>query len=225
MSGRRVLLAMLLGVVIAYFAFDLGRFLNVDYLKSQHATIAAWRAAQPIVAALVFFLLYIVVTVLSLPGTAIAMTLAAGAVFGLFWGTVLVSFASSIGATLAFLASRFLLREWVQRHFSARLQAINSGIKKEGSFYLFSVRLIPLFPFFAVNLLMGLTPIRTPTFYWVSQVSMLAGTFVYINAGTQLAKIDSLSGIVSPGLLASFALLGAFPLLARKILQTLARRK
>jgi uncharacterized membrane protein YdjX (TVP38/TMEM64 family) len=153
---------------------------------------------------------------LSLPGAAL-LTLAGGAVFGLLWGVVIVSFASSIGATLAFLISRFLLRDWVQQRFGQRLQAIDEGVKREGAFYLFTLRLVPVFPFFLVNLLSGLTGMKARTFYWVSQLGMLAGTVVYVNAGTQLAKIDSLSGILSPGLLGSFALLGVFPLLARKI--------
>lgn len=225
MSARRLLLAVFLAAVLAHVVFDLGRFLNLDYFRTQQASIEAWTSVRPVAAALAFFLTYVVVTVLSLPGTAIAMTLAAGALFGLFWGTVLVSFASSIGATLAFLAARFLLRDWVQRNFSERLRAVNAGIEKEGGFYLFSVRLIPLFPFFAVNLVMGLTPMRTHTFYWVSQVGMLAGTFVYINAGTQLAHVESLAGIVAPGVLASFAVLGVFPLLARRMLRLVARRR
>ena len=225
MNTRRLLLiAALAALLLAYFGFDLGRFLSLEYFKSQQAAIEAWRAAQPIKAALVFFVAYVAVTGLSLPGAAV-MTLVGGAVFGLFWGLVLVSFASSIGATLAFLASRFLLRDWVQKRFGDRLRAINAGIEKEGGFYLFTLRLVPVFPFFVINLLMGLTPIRTRAFYWVSQLGMLAGTLVYVNAGTQLAKIDSLAGILSPGLLGSFVLLGIFPLIAKRIVDTLAARK
>jgi pyruvate/2-oxoglutarate dehydrogenase complex dihydrolipoamide dehydrogenase (E3) component/uncharacterized membrane protein YdjX (TVP38/TMEM64 family) len=223
-SRKALLIAALLGVVIAYFSLDLGRFLNLDYFKSQQATVEAWRAAQPITAALVFFVAYVAVTGLSLPGAAV-MTLVGGAVFGLLWGLLLVSFASSLGATLAFLASRFLLRDWVQQHFGDRLRAINSGVEKEGGFYLFTLRLVPAFPFFVINLLMGLTPIKTRTFYWVSQIGMFAGTVVYVNAGTQLAKIDSLAGILSPGLLGSFVLLGFFPLIAKKIVELVAARK
>jgi pyruvate/2-oxoglutarate dehydrogenase complex dihydrolipoamide dehydrogenase (E3) component/uncharacterized membrane protein YdjX (TVP38/TMEM64 family) len=210
--------------VIAYFSLDLGRFLSLDYFKSQQATVEAWRAAQPITAALVFFVAYVAVTGLSLPGAAV-MTLVGGAVFGLLWGLLLVSFASSLGATLAFLASRFLLRDWVQQHFGDRLRAINSGVEKEGGFYLFTLRLVPAFPFFVINLLMGLTPIKTRTFYWVSQIGMFAGTVVYVNAGTQLAKVDSLSGILSPALLGSFVLLGVFPLIAKKIVEIVAAKK
>ncbi|MDO8789877.1 MAG: FAD-dependent oxidoreductase [Sulfuritalea sp.] len=221
MTRRRlILLVALLAAGAAFIALDLGRYLNLDYFKSQQAAIEAWRAAQPETAALVFFLAYVAVTGLSLPGAAV-MTLVAGAIFGLLWGTVLVSFASSMGATLAFLASRFLLRDWVQQRFGERLRAINLGVEKEGGFYLFTLRLVPVFPFFMINLLMGLTPIRTGTFYWVSQVGMLAGTLVYVNAGTQLAHIDSPMGILSPVLIVSFALLGIFPLIAKKIVEAI----
>ena len=213
---RLLLLVALLAAVAAFTAFDLGRFLSLEYFKSQQAAIETWRAARPATAALVFFLAYVAITGLSLPGATV-LTLAAGAIFGLLWGTVLVSFASSAGATLAFLASRFLLRDWVQQRFGERLRAINLGVGKEGGFYLFTLRLVPVFPFFMINLLMGLTPMRAGTFYWVSQVGMLAGTLVYVNAGTRLAGIDSLRGILSPALIASFALLGVFPLIAKKL--------
>ncbi len=225
MNARRLLLiSALIGLSLAYLGLDLGRFLSLDYFKGQQAAIETWRAAQPMTAALLYFVVYVAITGLSLPGAAV-MTLVGGAVFGLLWGLLLVSFASSVGATLAFLASRFLLRDWVQQHFGDRLRAINDGIAKEGGFYLFTLRLIPVFPFFVINLLMGLTPLRTRTFYWVSQIGMLAGTLVYVNAGTQLAKIRSLSGILSPGLLGSFVLLGFFPLLAKKIVELVAARK
>jgi dihydrolipoamide dehydrogenase len=174
--------------------------------------------------ALVFFVVYVAVTALSLPGAAL-MTLVAGAIFGLLWGTVIVSFASSIGATLAFLASRFLFRDAIQRRFGDKLRAINQGIEKEGAFYLFTLRLVPAFPFFVINLVMGLTPIPTRTFYWVSQVGMLLGTIVYVNAGTQIGQIESLRGILSPTLLISFALLGVFPLIAKKIVDAIKARK
>ncbi len=223
-SKRVLLLTALAALVLAYFGFDLGRFLSLDYFKSQQAAIEAWRAAQPLQAALAFFVVYVAVTGLSLPGAAV-MTLVGGAVFGLFWGLLLVSFASSLGATLAFLASRFLLRDWVQKRFGERLQAINAGIEKDGGLYLFTLRLVPIFPFFVINLLMGLTPIRTWTFYWVSQIGMLAGTLVYVNAGTQWARIDSPGGILSPAVLGSFVLLGIFPLIAKRIVDALAARK
>ncbi|MGH9577706.1 MAG: VTT domain-containing protein, partial [Terriglobales bacterium] len=171
-----------------------------------------------------FFLIYVAATGLSLPG-AIILTLAAGAIFGLLWGTVFVSFASSIGATLAFLASRFLLRHSVQAKFGDKLKAINTGIDKDGAFYLFTLRLVPAFPFFVINLVMGLTSIKTRTFYWVSQLGMLAGTIVYVNAGTQIAQIESAAGILSPALIASFTLLGIFPLIAKKIVAMIKARK
>ena len=225
MSRRRLLLLLaLLAAVAAFVALDLGRYLSLDYFKDKQAAIEAWRAANPAMAALAFFLLYVAVTGLSLPGATL-MTLAAGAIFGLLAGTILVSFAASIGATLAFLASRFLLRDWVQQRFGDRLRAINSGVEQQGGFYLFTLRLVPAFPFFMINLLLGLTPMRTGTFYRVSQVGMLAGTVVYVNAGTQLSRIDSLAGILSPALIASFTLLGIFPLIARRIVGMIQTRR
>ncbi|MBE0621703.1 MAG: FAD-dependent oxidoreductase [Burkholderiales bacterium] len=225
MNTRRLaILAVLIGAALAYYSFDLGRYLSLDFFKSQQAAIETWRAAQPVTAALIYFLAYVAVTGLSLPGAAV-MTLAGGAIFGLLWGTLLVSFASTIGATLAFLVSRFLLRDWVEQRFGERLRTINAGIEREGGFYLLALRLVPAFPFFMINLAMGLTAIRTRTFYWVSQIGMFLGTVVYVNAGTQLAKIESLSGILSPGIVVSFALLGIFPLVAKKILERLRARK
>ena len=225
MSPRRLLLLFVaITAVGAFFAFDLGRWFSLDALKSQQAAIEAWREANPWLTAAAFFVVYVAVTALSLPGAAI-MTLAGGAVFGLLWGTVLVSFASSIGATLAFLAARFLLRDWVKARFGPRIAAIDRGVEKEGGFYLFTLRLVPAFPFFMINLLLGLTPMRAWTFYWVSQVGMLAGTIVYVNAGTQLAGITSLSGILSPSLLGSFALLGIFPLVAKKFVDAVKAKK
>jgi pyruvate/2-oxoglutarate dehydrogenase complex dihydrolipoamide dehydrogenase (E3) component/uncharacterized membrane protein YdjX (TVP38/TMEM64 family) len=221
---RLVLIAALLAAAFAYYSLDLGRYLSLEYFKQQQAAIETWRAAQPGKAALIYFLAYVAVTGLSLPGAAV-MTLAGGAAFGLLWGTILVSFASTAGATLAFLASRFLLRDWVQQRFGERLRPVDSGIAREGGFYLFTLRLVPVFPFFVINLLMGLTAIRTRTFYWVSQAGMLLGTIVYVNAGTQLAKITSLSGILSPALVGSFALLGIFPLIAKKLTEHLRMNK
>ncbi|MBI5786081.1 MAG: FAD-dependent oxidoreductase [Rhodocyclales bacterium] len=219
MSLRKILLAAVLAAAVGlFFAFDLGRYFSLETLKAQQAAIEAFRAEQPGLAVAIYFAVYVAVTALSLPGATL-MTLAGGAVFGLWWGLLIVSFASSIGATLAFLVARFLLRDWVAGRFGARLAAIDAGIKREGAFYLFTLRLVPVFPFFVINLLLGLTAMKARTFYWVSQLGMLAGTVVYVNAGTQLAKIDSLAGIVSPGLLASFALLGVFPLVAKKIVE------
>ena len=221
---RMALIALLIAAALAFYSFDLGRFLSLEYFKGQQAAIETWRAAHPANAALYYFLAYVAVTALSLPGATV-MTLAGGAIFGLLWGTVLVSFASTAGATLAFLASRFLLRDWVKQRFGERLRAIDAGIEREGGFYLFTLRLVPAFPFFLINLAMGLTAIRTRTYYWVSQLGMLLGTIVYVNAGTQLARIESLSGILSPALVGSFALLGVFPLIAKRLMEHLQMKK
>ncbi|MFZ3084001.1 FAD-dependent oxidoreductase [Rhodoferax ferrireducens] len=211
-------------LAFGFFAMDLNHYLTLDGMKASLGQFEAQRAASPVVVGLVFFSVYLVVTAMSLPGAAI-LTLAAGALFGLSVGTLIVSFASSIGATLAFLASRYVLRDAIQRRFGDRLKAINEGMAKDGTLYLFTLRLVPLFPFFLVNLLMGLTPVRTLSYYWVSQLGMLAGTLVYVNAGTQLAQINSLVGIVSPGLLLSFALLGVFPMLTKKFMSLLQGRR
>jgi pyruvate/2-oxoglutarate dehydrogenase complex dihydrolipoamide dehydrogenase (E3) component/uncharacterized membrane protein YdjX (TVP38/TMEM64 family) len=225
MSKKKVLLVVaLIALVIAFFAFDLGRFLSLDYVKSRQAEFAALYSDKPLLVGGAFFAIYVAVTALSLPGAAI-MTLAAGAIFGLAAGTVVVSFASAIGATLAMLVARYVLRGSVQSKFGARLAEIDKGIEREGAFYLFTLRLVPIFPFFLINLLMGLTKMKAWTFYWVSQVGMLAGTLVYVNAGTQLGKIESLKGILSPGLIGSFVLLGVFPLVAKKIIDAVKARK
>ncbi len=225
MSKKKLIIVVLLVLLVAaFFAFDLGRFLSLEYIKSRQAEFTALAAEKPLLVGGAFFAIYVAVCALSLPGAAI-MTLAAGAIFGLIFGTVIVSFASSIGATLAFLVSRYVLRDSVQSRFGARLAEIDKGIQKEGAFYLFTLRLVPLFPFFVINLLMGLTRMKATTFYWVSQLGMFAGTVVYVNAGTQLAKIDSLKGILSPGLIGSFVLLGIFPLIAKKIVDTVKARK
>ena len=220
MNKNKVLLIIVIAAAVAaFFGLGLQRYVSLDYFQSQRAVIEAEVAAHPLRAGLLFFAAYVAVTGLSLPGAAI-MTLVAGALFGLLWGTVIVSFASTLGATLAFLSARFLLRDWVQQKFGDRLRAINEGVDREGGFYLFALRLVPVFPFFAVNLLMGLTPIRSWTYYWVSQVGMLAGTLVYVYAGTQLGQFR-----VSPGLVGAFVLLGIFPLIAKKALDALKARK
>ncbi|MDF1643353.1 MAG: FAD-dependent oxidoreductase [Pseudomonadales bacterium] len=214
---KKIILVLALALLVTgFFIFDLHQLLTLDGIKGSLDQIESWRSEAPLVTAGIYFGIYIAVTALSLPGAAI-MTLVGGALFGLGWGLLLVSFASSIGALLAFLVSRYVLRDWVQSRFGDRLKTINEGIEKEGSFYLFTLRLVPVFPFFVINLLMGLTPMRATSFYWVSQVGMLAGTAVYVNAGTQLGQLESLSGILSPGLLLSFVLLGLFPLIAKKI--------
>ncbi len=223
-TKKIVLLLAIAALVYLFFAFDLGRFFDLDYIKSQQAAIDDYYRAHFWQTILIYFGIYVAVTALSLPGATV-MTLVGGAVFGLVTGTVIISFASTLGATLAFLMSRFLLRDTVQEKFGDHLNDVNRGIEKDGAFYLFTLRLVPIFPFFAINLLMGLTPMRTLTFYLVSQVGMLAGTMVYVNAGTQLAAIESARGILSPGLLASFALLGIFPLVARKTIEFIKARK
>jgi uncharacterized membrane protein YdjX (TVP38/TMEM64 family) len=215
--------ALLLVVAGLFFYFDLGRFLSLDYLKASQQRFQQLYLEHRLAVIAGYMAVYIVVTALSLPGAAV-MTLAGGGFFGLATGTVVVSFASTIGATCACLAARFVLRDWVQEKFGERLQAVNAGMAKEGAFYLFSLRLIPVFPFFVINLLMGLTSMPIRTYFWVSQIGMLPATIVYVNAGNELAKIDSLSGIVSPGLIASFALLGLFPLTVKKVMHYFRRR-
>ncbi|MBA3879311.1 MAG: dihydrolipoyl dehydrogenase [Sphingobium sp.] len=213
---RLPILITLAVIVFAFFYFDLGQYLTLGALKASQAEFADYYRQSPVVVIIVFFLVYVAVAGASLPGAAI-LTLAAGALFGLVIGTVVVSFASSIGATLAFFASRYLFRDAVRARFGNRLRAIDAGVARDGAFYLFTLRLVPAFPFFLVNLLMGLTTIRALTFYIVSQLGMFAGTLVFVNAGTQLAQITSLSSIASPGLIASFVALGIFPWIARAI--------
>ncbi len=220
---KAVLLLLIAILASVFFVFDLDQLLTLEGIKSSLNHLESIRAGNPVLLGGIFFIAYVAITALSLPGAAI-MTLAAGALFGLSWGTILVSFASTIGATGAFLVSRYLLNDWVQKKFSKQLKPINSGIEKDGALYLFTLRLVPAFPFFLINLLMGLTPIRTVTFYWVSQIGMLAGTAVYVNAGTQLAQLNSLSGILSPSLLLSFVLLGVFPWIARHIVNWVKAR-
>lgn len=215
----------LIAVAVVILVFVLReQSLDLEMLRRQLEVIGAKRDAHPLVFAAVFFAVYVSVAALSLP-IAVWLTLAGGALFGFWWGLLIVSFASTIGATLAFLAARFLLRDWVRGKLGARAEAIEAGLRRDGAFYLFTLRMIPAIPFFAVNLLMGLTPVTVLTFYVVSQLGMLAGTAVYVNAGTQLAALDSLAGILSPQLLLSFALLGVFPWLARLGLSLIERRR
>jgi pyruvate/2-oxoglutarate dehydrogenase complex dihydrolipoamide dehydrogenase (E3) component/uncharacterized membrane protein YdjX (TVP38/TMEM64 family) len=221
---KLIVLLAVAALVALFFAFDLQHYLSLQELKARQGAFNAYYQDSPLQTLGLFFGLYVLVTALSLPGAAI-MTLAAGALFGLVTGVVLVSFASSIGATLAFLVSRYLFHDAVQHRFGAQLGALNRGIERDGAFYLFTLRLVPLFPFFMINLLMGLTPIKARTFYWISQAGMFAGTLVYVNAGTQLAQIERLSGILSPPILTSFVLLGIFPLLTRKTLDVIKQRR
>jgi pyruvate/2-oxoglutarate dehydrogenase complex dihydrolipoamide dehydrogenase (E3) component/uncharacterized membrane protein YdjX (TVP38/TMEM64 family) len=221
---QTVLLLLLVLTIGAFVVLDLGRFLSFEQLKASQAGFALLHAEQPFTVAAVYFLIYVLATALSIPG-AVIITLAGGAIFGLWQGLLIVSFASTVGATLAFLASRFLLRDWVEARFGQRLTDIHLGVDREGGFYLFTLRLIPVVPFFLINLLMGLTRMKVWTYYWVSQIGMLAGTAVYVNAGTQLAQLDSVKGILSPALLGSFVLLGIFPLIARRIVAAVQKRK
>ncbi|MDX7757719.1 FAD-dependent oxidoreductase [Aeromonas hydrophila] len=222
MSSSRLLLVLVMGCLIgAFFAFDLGHYLSLPQLQARQAELAALVDRHFVSAALLFVAVYVVSTALSLPGASL-FTLAGSAVFGVAWGLLLVSFASSIGATLAFLSARFLLRDWVERRFGDKLASLQAGMKKEGALYLLSLRLIPIFPFFLVNLLMGLTPIRVSTYYWVSQLGMLPGTFVYVLAGSELANLTSTGNILSPGLMVALTLLGLMPMLLKGLQRRLA---
>jgi pyruvate/2-oxoglutarate dehydrogenase complex dihydrolipoamide dehydrogenase (E3) component/uncharacterized membrane protein YdjX (TVP38/TMEM64 family) len=223
-AGKLTLLLALAAIIASFFAFDLGSWLTLENLKARQGEFAALVRERPLLAAAAFFAIYVLVTSASLPGAAI-LTLAAGAIFGLWQGTLIVSFASSIGASLAFLSSRYLLRDWVRSRFGKRAEAIDRGIAQDGAFYLLSLRLIPAFPFFLVNLAMGLTSLRLLTFYLISQIGMLPGTIVYVLAGTQLATIDSTGDILSPALIGSFVLLGIFPLVAKTVLGWWKRRR
>lgn len=225
MSTKKIAVISVIALAIAaWFYFDLGSYLQFDTLQQRVGELRGWYAENPLLAGLLYFALYVAVTALSVPGAAI-MTLAGGALFGFWYALLLVSFASSIGATLAFLVSRLLLRDWVQDRFGRQLRAVNSGFAKDGAFYLFSLRLVPIFPFFVINLLMGLLPIRPWRYYWVSQLGMLPATAVYVNAGTQLGDLESTSGIISPALLMSFVLLAVFPLLAKWLLAYIQARR
>jgi len=217
--ARLALLLLIAAAAIAFFTLDLGRFFTLEFLRAQQAAIDAQVSAEPLRSSLFFFLLYVAITGLSLPGAAV-MTLAAGAIFGLVWGVAIVSFASTIGATFAFLASRFLLRDWVQARFGTQLKSINEGIAREGAFYLFALRLVPAFPFVAVNLLMGLTPIRAWTYFWVSQLGMFLGTIAFVYAGTKLGEFR-----ISAGLVGAFVLLGFFPLIAKRVMDAAKARR
>ena len=227
MSTRTIqkiaIVAAIVTLAVLFKVFDLGQYLSLSYLKASRDSFAQLYAQHRVLIIAGYMLIYITATALSLPGATV-LTLAGGALFGLLAGTVIISFASSIGATLACLVARFVLRDWVQKRFGDKLAAINRGIAEEGAFYLFTLRLIPVFPFFVINLAMGLTRMPLRTFYWVSQLGMLPGTIVYVNAGKELGRIDSLSGILSPSLLVSFAILGLFPITAKKLMSWYRRR-
>ena len=224
MIKKAILVLVLLGAIVAYFVFDLGQILSLENFKASQSEIVAAKDSNPILYIAGFFILYVAVTGLSIPGAAI-MSLVAGALFGVLIGTIIVSFASTLGATLAFLSARFVLRDWVQGKFGERLRAVDEGLEKDGAFYLFTLRLIPVFPFFVINLLMGLTRIKTRTFFWVSQLGMLPATIVFVNAGTQISRIESTSGLLSPTLIASFVALAFFPWAAKGIVALVQRSR
>jgi uncharacterized membrane protein YdjX (TVP38/TMEM64 family) len=221
MSGKNIkkiiIVLLIVAAIVIFNIFDLGEYFSLSYIKQSQATFERLYAEQNVLVIATYMIIYIFVTSLSLPGAAV-MTLAGGALFGLITGTIVVSFASTIGASIACFVSRFILRDWMQGKFGDRLKSVNKGIENEGAFYLFTMRLIPVIPFWLINLLMGLTKMPIRRFYWVSQIGMLAGTIVYVNAGKELAKIESLSGILSPSLIFSFILLGLFPLITKKLL-------
>ncbi len=221
---RIFIVAAIVAALAAYIYFDAGRFLTLTFIQQQLGTMRDFTEDNFLLAASAYFVIYVLVTALSIPGAAV-MTLLGGAVFGLFWGLLLVSFASSIGATLAFLVARLLLRDWVQQRFGRYLKTINEGVRRDGSFYLFTLRMVPLFPFFLINLVMALTPMKVLTFYIISQVGMLLGTAVYVNAGVELGQLDSLGGLLSPTLILSFTLVALMPWLARGIVSLIRRRK
>jgi pyruvate/2-oxoglutarate dehydrogenase complex dihydrolipoamide dehydrogenase (E3) component/uncharacterized membrane protein YdjX (TVP38/TMEM64 family) len=224
MFKKITVVVVLAALIASFFYFNLNTYLTLEGLKSSIDDFRQWRDASPVLVLGGFFFIYVIVTALSLPGAAI-LTITAGALFGLVEGLLLASFASSVGALLAFLVSRYILRETIKRKFPERLSSIDKGMASQGPFYLFTLRLVPLFPFFLINLLMGLTSIKSWTFYWVSQIGMLAGTLVYVNAGTQLAQLDSLQGILSFDLILSFVLLGIFPLIAKTIINIIKKQR
>lgn len=219
-----MLIGSILALVAAYFVFDLGQYFSLEHLKASRGRLLESYAQHRFAFIAGYFLLYVAMTALALPVAGI-LTLAGGALFGFWTGAIVVSFASSMGAAIAFVVARFLLRDWVQNRFGDRLRKVNQGIERDGAFYLFTIRLIPVFPFFVVNAVMALTPLRLGTYYWVSQVGMLPATLVFVNAGRELGRLESLSGILSPGFLFSFALLGLFPLTMRKGLEWFRKKR
>ncbi len=222
--NKIIIVIVIIAVIAAFKIFNMGDYLSLSYLKESQEKFQFMYSENSVTVITVYMLIYILATSLSLPGAAI-LTLAGGALFGLVTGTIIVSFASTIGATLACLVSRFILRDWIQKKFGDKLKTVNEGIEKEGLLYLFTLRLIPIFPFWLINLVMGLTKMPLKSFFWVSQVGMLPGTIVYVNAGKEIAKIDSLSGILSPGLIISFVVLGIFPLITKKLLGIYKRKR
>ncbi|EJL6700141.1 TPA: TVP38/TMEM64 family protein [Vibrio cholerae] len=220
---KKLIIALVLIAIAALLVTQFSQYLTLDVAKAKQAELANYIDAHLLQAALIYFVVYVLLTAFSIPGATV-VTLLGAALFGFWLSLLLASFASTIGATLAFLSSRFLLRDWVQTKFADKLQTINQGIERDGAFYLLSLRLIPIFPFFLINLVMGLTPISTWRYYWVSQLGMLPGTAVYLNAGTQLAEISSLGEIVSLPVLASFVLLGVFPIMVKWLMGKVQQR-
>lgn len=218
-----IVLAIVL-VLICVKAFNLQQYLTLDYLRQSKDTLTQLYNTYGTIILFSYMAIYVLVAALSIPGATI-MTLAGGAIFGRILGTFAVSIASTTGATVACIIARYLLRDWVEKRFGDKLKTLNNGIEKEGAFYLFTLRLVPVFPFFLINLAMGLTKIRILTFFFVSMIGMLPGTFVFVNAGTELAKLDSLKGILSPNLILAFVLLGIFPLILKKILDFVRKNK
>jgi len=224
MKTKIIIAGLFIALIAAFFIFDLGQYFSLDYLKEQKESLNQFYSDNPFLMIAVFFLIYVAVAALALPAATL-LTVAAGALLGFWTGTIVVSFASSIGATIAFLLTRYLFHDAIQAKFGDRLKAINNGIENEGAFYVFGLRLVPLFPFVVVNSVLGLTKLKTFTFYWASQLGMLAGTAVYVNAGTQLAEIETLGDIASPKLIFSFVLLGVFPIIAKKIMDLLKKNR
>lgn len=219
-----IIVILIIGLIAAFKVFGLGQYLSFSYLKESRDTLVSLYEERTALVIAAYFIIYVLTTSLSLPGAS-PLTIVGGAVMGFWVATLIVSFASTIGATLACFVSRFLLRDWVQNKFGDRIKKVNEGIEKEGVFYLFSLRLIPLFPFWMINLAMGLTKMPIVSYYWVSQIGMLPGTMVYVNAGKELGKIDSLKGILSPSLIISFALIGIFPLVVKKLVSWYLTRR
>jgi len=224
MKTKIIIAGLFVALIAAFFIFDLGQYFSLEYLKAQKESLNQFYSENPFLMIGVFFLIYVAVAALALPAATL-LTVAAGALLGFWTGLIVVSFASTIGATIAFLLTRYLFHDAIQAKFGDRLTAINNGIEREGAFYVFGLRLVPLFPFVVVNSVLGLTKLKTFTFYWASQLGMLAGTAVYVNAGTQLAEIETLGDIASPKLILSFVLLGVFPIIAKKIMDLLKKNQ
>ncbi len=221
---RFIVVLCLLFVIAAFWKLKLTEYLSLESIRVQQTAIKGYYIQYPFLTVGIFFLAYILITALSFPGAAV-MTILGGALFGFWQGVIIASFASSIGATLAFVLARFLMRDWIQGRYHNQLKILNDGFKKEGAFYLFTLRVVPAFPFFLVNILASIMPVKIVHFYGISQLGMLPGTIVYVFAGTELAKISSISGILSPTLFIAFILLGLFPIMAKKIIHQLRNKK